>query len=54
FSCSLCSATFSRKHDLKRHTRIHLGIRPFGCEVCNKRFTRMDALNRHWVVQRCR
>ncbi|KAJ3282630.1 hypothetical protein HK104_010793 [Borealophlyctis nickersoniae] len=54
FKCDMCTARFSRKHDLKRHTRIHLGIRPYTCNVCGKKFSRMDALNRHTVVRGCK
>ncbi|KAI8821081.1 uncharacterized protein EV422DRAFT_488454, partial [Fimicolochytrium jonesii] len=53
FHCELCVASFSRKHDLKRHTRIHLGIRPFKCEACAKVFSRHDALSRHIVKWGC-
>ncbi|KAJ3011165.1 hypothetical protein HKX48_006989 [Thoreauomyces humboldtii] len=55
FRCELCIASFSRKHDLKRHTRVHLGIRPFGCpnSACDKVFSRSDALNRHMAKWGC-
>ena len=62
FPCTMCSSTFSRNHDLKRHTRfdlllmfrIHLGIRPFKCETCPKSFTRLDALYRHSTNVGCK
>ncbi|TPX68199.1 hypothetical protein SpCBS45565_g03282 [Spizellomyces sp. 'palustris'] len=53
FHCEMCPASFSRKHDLKRHTRIHLGIRPFKCDACGKVFSRHDALNRHVIKWGC-
>jgi hypothetical protein len=54
FACSMCSSSFSRNHDLKRHMRIHLNIRPYRCEYCPKAFTRMDALHRHSTVNGCK
>jgi len=54
FPCSMCSSSFSRNHDLKRHIRIHLGIRPYKCDTCPKSFTRQDALNRHKNIRGCR
>ncbi|KAI8585257.1 hypothetical protein BDZ88DRAFT_433392 [Geranomyces variabilis] len=53
FHCEICPASFSRKHDLKRHTRIHLGIRPFKCDCCQKVFSRHDALSRHLIKWGC-
>jgi uncharacterized Zn-finger protein len=54
FYCHLCPTTFSRNHDLKRHIRIHLGIRPHKCQTCPKTFTRADALHRHVHIRGCR
>ena len=44
----------NRNHDLKRHKRIHLAVKPFGCDKCGKTFSRKDALRRHWLVKGCR
>ena len=44
----------NRNHDLKRHKRIHLQVKPFGCDKCGKTFSRKDALRRHWLVKGCR
>lgn len=54
FPCTLCTSSFSRNHDLKRHLRIHLGIRPYKCDSCSKDFTRLDALHRHTTVKGCK
>ncbi|KAI9015975.1 hypothetical protein DFJ74DRAFT_770554 [Hyaloraphidium curvatum] len=53
FRCELCPQTFSRSHDLKRHTGIHTGIRPFQCEKCGRAFSRRDALARHHKNEDC-
>ncbi|KAL3899403.1 MAG: hypothetical protein SGCHY_002075 [Lobulomycetales sp.] len=49
FRCahSECLASFKRKHDLKRHERIHSGNRRFACQDCGKCFTRSDTLSAH-------
>ncbi|PVU99508.1 hypothetical protein BB559_000635 [Furculomyces boomerangus] len=54
FKCPTCEQSFSRNHDLKRHIKIHTGIKPYKCKRCNKRFGRSDALKRHSLVKRCR
>lgn len=44
FKCDQCPQSFNRNHDLKRHKRIHLAVKPFPCNHCNKSFSRKDAL----------
>ncbi|KAI8879567.1 hypothetical protein K501DRAFT_283906 [Backusella circina FSU 941] len=46
--CSFCTRSFTRRHDLDRHTRIHTGIKPYGCPCCQKSFARSDARGRHF------
>ncbi|KAI1101190.1 hypothetical protein F4804DRAFT_17336 [Jackrogersella minutella] len=53
YKCDICSQSFSRNHDLKRHKRIHLAIKPFPCTFCEKSFSRKDALKRHRLVKNC-
>mmetsp|Transcript_12746 Transcript_12746/g.21811 ORF Transcript_12746/g.21811 Transcript_12746/m.21811 type:complete len:333 (-) Transcript_12746:76-1074(-) len=51
FSCKLCSATFSRKYDLKRHVHTkHLPEkRDFACEFCSSKFKRREHLSVHYA-----
>jgi hypothetical protein len=44
FKCDQCPQSFDRNHDLKRHKRIHLAVKPFPCKHCEKSFSRKDAL----------
>lgn len=44
FRCDQCPQSFNRNHDLKRHKRIHLAVKPYPCGHCDKAFSRKDAL----------
>lgn len=44
YRCDTCHISFNRNHDLKRHKRIHLAIKPYPCVYCDKAFSRKDAL----------
>ena len=44
FRCDSCPQSFHRNHDLKRHKRIHLAVKPYPCKHCDKSFSRKDAL----------
>lgn len=44
FACDQCTRSFDRHHDLKRHKRLHPGVKPHECSFCNKTFSRQDAL----------
>jgi Zinc finger, C2H2 type/C2H2-type zinc finger len=48
FPCTLCPASFVRKHDLSRHVRsIHTETKPHVCPNCSMSFARSDGLKRH-------
>lgn len=54
FQCTQCSLSFRRNHDLKRHLKIHLPVRPYVCKLCSKGFNRKDALRRHIMSNACK
>lgn len=37
FQCEECPLAFHRNHDLKRHKKIHLDVKPYPCHGCDKR-----------------
>lgn len=45
--CEYCNVGFSQKCDLRRHTMIHTGERPWPCDICDKRFQRKTDLAKH-------
>ncbi|PVH68036.1 hypothetical protein DL98DRAFT_442149, partial [Cadophora sp. DSE1049] len=42
FKCDQCPQSFNRNHDLKRHKRTHLAVKPFPYGHCEKSFSRKD------------
>lgn len=47
YTCSMCTHTFTARNNLKRHARMHSGIRPFKCGTCRAAFARKDDLKTH-------
>ena len=45
--CHLCSKTYSKKLDLRRHLFIHEGLKPFQCQFCNKAFNDKSNMKVH-------
>lgn len=46
YLCLHCNKSFVRPHDLKRHNKVHSGVKPYPCD-CGHTFARHDALTRH-------
>ncbi|KAK7473275.1 hypothetical protein VKT23_001372 [Stygiomarasmius scandens] len=46
FRCESCPASFTRNHDLKRHSKMH-ERKAWKCIGCDKLFSRRDAIRRH-------
>ncbi|KAG5887912.1 hypothetical protein JTB14_003009 [Gonioctena quinquepunctata] len=47
FRCNVCLREFYKKCDLKRHTRVHTGEKPWVCDICNNRFQQSFNLKKH-------
>jgi uncharacterized Zn-finger protein len=50
FTCSHCEKSFTRKPNLIRHEKIHLGERPYQCPLCSKYFSQMTHLKKHQLT----
>ncbi|KAI8873916.1 hypothetical protein GQ42DRAFT_104000, partial [Ramicandelaber brevisporus] len=48
-NCPTCKQSFLRSHDLNRHMKIHVDMKPYRCihNGCSKQFARVDAMKRH-------
>ena len=47
FVCSICQKAFTSRWFMDRHTRSHLGIRPFRCALCNMAFSQKAHVVHH-------
>lgn len=47
YCCTECCRTFTAKNNLKRHMRLHTGLRPYKCSQCPQTFARRDDLKGH-------
>lgn len=50
FKCHICSYSSNSKHNLKTHSLVHSGERPYKCERCNRTFTQLSHLRRHKLL----
>ncbi|XP_072264167.1 myoneurin isoform X1 [Pyxicephalus adspersus] len=46
-TCSICRKVFSEGSSLRRHMRIHKGVKPYVCHLCGKAFTQCNQLKTH-------
>ncbi|XP_076437625.1 uncharacterized protein LOC143276853 [Babylonia areolata] len=49
-ACPQCGKAFTDFSKLKRHVKIHLGLRDFKCQTCGKGFIEASSLRRHESV----
>lgn len=45
--CEVCSQSFTYKHNLKAHYRLHTGEKPYMCRICKKEYTFYPSLKNH-------
>lgn len=45
--CTTCGKVFSEASSLRRHMRIHKGVKPYVCQLCGKAFTQCNQLKTH-------
>ncbi|XP_028672625.2 zinc finger protein 184-like [Erpetoichthys calabaricus] len=50
YSCTECWKTFTKMSYLRKHQRIHSGVKPYSCTACKKTFSRSEHLKRHLRV----
>lgn len=49
YFCSFCPRVFNNNYQLRVHTYLHTGERPYSCDFCGEKFIRRDYLQRHFL-----
>ena len=50
YVCKLCGKHGKRLFDIKRHVKIHTGLKPFSCPICKKHFREKHHVDRHMIL----
>lgn len=50
FKCSFCGKRSKCRADLKKHIRVHTGVRPHKCKICDASFIQITALRGHETI----
>ena len=48
--CEICTKTFSKRKNLKKHQKIHKSEKTFECELCTKTFSKRKNLKAHQKI----
>nr|XP_046181975.1 uncharacterized protein LOC124012424 isoform X1 [Oncorhynchus gorbuscha] len=50
YACPTCGKRFAEVNYVKKHQRVHTGVKPFSCTQCHMRFAQAGDLRRHQRV----
>lgn len=48
--CQICNKTFSHNACLRRHMRVHNGVKPYNCKVCGNTFRQSNTYKQHLLT----